>query len=371
MQGDTGLGYTDPLVYGFENVFHKAIDTIHGYTLVKDVQNMALGILFFSVLYVLFQAWLRGRDVRHLGRGLLIFALVCPVLYNYHEAYLAVVNGFLDLARYINSAVGGRDTLANWRFELSSTYSETTWWGIIGSGVSHLIALVLNFCAYVVFPFSMLAFSFAFLTVGSLLYILGPLFLATLPLSGLTPLGKAYMRNLLAFCLWPLMYAALNVLIEASTMHNIAGVSGGFLQGDAAGGDQSFFIAFATIIYALMVMFIPLIVNRFLAGDTGSALFSMAGTLAMMARATNLRGRFPSKGGSAAGGGGSGRAGLSGGAAAVPGSGGGSAPQPPPRKEVPAMDQVGQWTGRSPNQSRTSAGHRPETPPMPRGKYAY
>jgi CheY-like chemotaxis protein len=89
--------------------------------------------------------------------------------------------------------------------------------------------------AYVVYALAIVVFCFFYVLFGSLLYVLGPLVLALIPISGIGQLGKSYAINLMVWNAWGILYATFGALITAIQFNRVNDVLGngflGFLQG--------------------------------------------------------------------------------------------------------------------------------------------
>src|SRR5260370_27610830 len=145
------------------------------------------------------------------------------------------------------------------------------------TGMLLIVAYILYACAVVIF-------SFFYTLYGCVLYVLGPLVLALLPMAGVGQLAKTYATNLMIWNAWSLLYStfgALMTAVQVNMVINILNKRGfiGFLQGL---GDASL-LCLVSIFYALALALIPVIARRLISGEVGGTVFSLVKSAAMVA----------------------------------------------------------------------------------------
>src|SRR5260370_15625758 len=137
------------------------------------------------------------------------------------------------------------------------------------TGMLLIVAYILYACAVVIF-------SFFYTLYGCVLYVLGPLVLALLPMAGVGQLAKTYATNLMIWNAWSLLYSTFGALMTAvpvDPVSNLLNKQGfiGFFQGL---GDSSL-LGLVSIFYALGLALIPLIARRLIRGQGAGTLFSL------------------------------------------------------------------------------------------------
>jgi hypothetical protein len=165
--------------------------------------------------------------------------------------------------------------------------------------------------AYVIYAIMVVIFAFFYVLYGCVLYVLGPLVLALLPMAGVEQLAKGYATNLMIWNCWSLLYAVFGSLITAIQFNRVDAVMNqGFLRGFFLGGSESTILGLVSIFYALALGLVPFIAKRLISGDVGSTAYSMVRAAAVAAGALAsgvggfVAGAGTSAGGSAAVGGG-------------------------------------------------------------------
>src|ERR1019366_5629610 len=121
-------------------------------------------------------------------------------------------------------------------------------------------------------------FGFFYIFYGSILYILGPIVIALMPLGVANRLAKSYIENIFVWNAWPILYGGFGALITAVQMGQVGQM---FNQNDFLGGlgnlEGSFLIGIVSIIYSLSIAVIPFIAKRIVGGDVGGTAAAMLG----------------------------------------------------------------------------------------------
>src|SRR5260370_38899275 len=101
------------------------------------------------------------------------------------------------------------------------------------TGMLLIVAYILYACAVVIF-------SFFYTLYGCVLYVLGPLVLALLPIAGVGQLAKTYATNVMIWNAWGILYAIFGSLITAIQFNRVDTViNQGFLRGFFLGSSKS------------------------------------------------------------------------------------------------------------------------------------
>jgi hypothetical protein len=134
---------------------------------------------------------------------------------------------------------------------------------------------VLLVVAYLLYALAMIVFCFFYTLFGAVLYVVGPLVLALIPISGVGQLGKAYAINVMIWNAWGVLYAVFGALITAIQVNQVNNVLGNGFLGFLKGAGDSVVLGLVSIFYALAIALIPLIAKRVIAGDVGSTTFAL------------------------------------------------------------------------------------------------
>jgi hypothetical protein len=125
--------------------------------------------------------------------------------------------------------------------------------------------------AYLVYAMMVLVFAFFYVLYGCVLYVLGPLVLALLPMGGVGQLAKSYATNLMIWNAWGILYAIFGSLITAIHFNLVNDVMNrGFLDGFFTGPSGNTILGIVSIVYALALGLIPFIAKKLISGDVGS-----------------------------------------------------------------------------------------------------
>jgi hypothetical protein len=231
-----------------------------------------------------------------------------------------------------------------WLSQLKEQFNSNVFsslWKLITGGFAVLITVLLMIGAYMVFAVALVVFGFFYTLYGCVLYVIGPLVLALLCMSGIGGLGTSFATNLFIWNTWGVLYAIFGSLITAIHMNDINSMFSTGFAGFFVGTLDSLVLGIVSIFYAASILLIPKIAKNIVAGDVGVTVSSMARTGAAIAATVISVIGGASAGGGAASGSGAG-AGASGGAGAGAGASAGasatggatSSSSPPPQPSL-------------------------------------
>jgi hypothetical protein len=135
-------------------------------------------------------------------------------------------------------------------------------------------------------------FCFFYTLFGAVLYVVGPLVLALIPISGVGQLGKSYAVNVMIWNAWGILYAVFGALITAIQVNQVNNILGNGFLGFLKGTGDSVMLGLVSIFYALAIALIPFIAKRIISGDVGSTAFALvrAGGVAASAALAGITG---------------------------------------------------------------------------------
>jgi hypothetical protein len=313
----------------YVDILFTALGGIDG-SVMPIIWFIATSILTVTFLWGVYDAFMRGGDVRSLGITMLKYAAVALVLMNWAAAFRDLVKSFDYMSNYIYGTNGLGDVVSAWTNGLATAWSDNgdlSMLKLIRGGISALITELGLIVGYIVLPFSLAIFMICFVFWGSILYVLGPLVIATMPSSTLGRFHSRWIENFFVWNCWPLLVNTLWALMTAIHLNNPQGVLGrGDLLGFFQGVEGTILLSLASVIFALLIATIPMTARRILMGEyspigaaiawgRGAASKALAGTT--MAAATGGTGAIA---GAGAGGGGS----LAGGGGILAAGGGGT-----------------------------------------------
>jgi hypothetical protein len=351
-------------MFYFEQLFRTALTGINGTSVMPTMVQIGGGILLATLLFNVYEAFIRGGDVRVLGVGAIKYLAIGLIFLNYGPIFLGVNTMFNQIAEFISTVgPGGMDVFDAWRNDIRTawqndpSFMQQLWDFVTGSivGAIEAILLILATLIYIV-AYALFCVLYAF--YGSVLYVCGPLVLGLYPALSTTPLARTYLVNLVIFHAWGLVYAILGCLVYAINLGTVSqvvaqGNAGGFFVGLS----NALLLGLASILLALCIGLIPFIAKRIVQGDVGSTMFAViaAATTAATVGATAAINGLTALGGSSGGG----AAGGSGGGSASSGGGGGSGGGAGGRSATAAAAQSSQAPPRPPASDGTSADTSP------------
>jgi hypothetical protein len=265
-------------VFYFQQLLNMAMTGIDETAIVPTVTNFAFAILLVGFLIGLYQAAFRGGDVQALVVTAVKYLVVAMIVSNWATVFRDVNGSFNAAANFIGNSSGAGDMFQSWMGQLQQQFVNNpslTLWDIITGDPAGIITVLLLLVAYVVYALAIIAFCFFYVLFGSLLYVLGPLVLALIPISGIGQLGKSYAINLMIWNAWGILYAVFGALITAIQFNRVDDVLGNGFLGYLKGLPDSTLLGLVSIFYALAVALIPFIAKRIISGDAGSAVYSV------------------------------------------------------------------------------------------------
>src|ERR671922_12768 len=202
-------------MFYFQQLLNTALGGIDGTNVIPTVTNMAFAILLIGFLVGLYQAVLRGGDLQALA---------------------------VTAIKYLVVAMIAGDP----------------------AGTTTVLMLLV---AYVVYALAIIVFCFFYTLFGCVLYVLGPLVLALIPVSGIGQLGKTYAISVMIWNGWGILYAVFGALITATHFNQVSDVLGNGFLGFLRGVPDSVILGLVSIAYALAIALVPFISRKVISGD--------------------------------------------------------------------------------------------------------
>ena len=329
-------------MFYFQQLLNTALGGIDGTNVIPTVTNMAFAVLLIGFLVGLYQAVLRGGDLQALAVTAIKYLVVAMIVANWSTVFRDVNGSFNTVASFIGNSSGAGDMFINWMTELqqqAQTNPGLTFWDMITGDPAGTTMVLMLLVAYVVYALAIIVFCFFYTLFGCVLYVLGPLVLALIPVSGIGQLGKAYAINVMIWNAWGILYAVFGALITAIHFNQVSDVLGNGFLGFLRGVPDSVILGLVSIAYALAIALVPFIARKVISGDVGSTVFGFvrAGAMAAGASLAGLSGFAAGSSSAAAGSGSTAGAGVT----AVSGSSAIASSTPPPVPTMPEFVRSG------------------------------
>jgi hypothetical protein len=303
--------------------------------MLPTVTGIAYAILVIGFLVGLYQAAMRGGDLQALGVTAIKYVVIAIVVANWSTVFREVNSSFSQVAHAIYSSSTAGDVFLSWLDQLKQQFEAdgtTSFLNLVSNTNSALITVLLVFVAYIIYVLAIVVFGFFYTLYGCVLYVLGPLVLALLPVPGVGQLAKSFATNVFIWSGWGILYAifaSLITAIQANRINDLSSFLGFFL-----GGLDSTVLGLISIFYALALLLIPFIAKKVVSGDVGAAAYAMVRSAVVAAGAVVSAGAGFAAGASsttASSGAGAGSAGSSAGAATSAAT---SSSAPPPQPSL-------------------------------------
>jgi hypothetical protein len=282
-------------VFYFQQLLNTALAGIDGTAIVPTVASFAFAILLIGFLIGLYQAAFRGGDLQALAVTAVKYLVVAMIIANWASVFRGVNGSFNTVANSIGSSSGAGDMFQSWMGQLQQQFANNpslTLTDLITGDAASTITVVLLVVAYLLYALAMIVFCFFYTLFGALLYVVGPLVLALIPMSGVGQLGKAYAINVMIWNAWGILYSVFGALITAVQVNQVNNVLGNGFLGFLKGSGDAVMLGLVSIFYALAIALIPFIAKRVISGDVGSTTFALvrAGAVAAGAALAGVSG---------------------------------------------------------------------------------
>ena len=273
-------------MFYFQHLLNAAMTGIDSTAIIPTVTNFAFAILLIGFLIGLYQAAFRGGDVQGLAGTAIKYLVVAVIISNWATVFREVNGSFNTVANFIGNSSGAGDMFQSWMGQLQQQFVNNpslTLTDIITGDAASTITAVLLVVAYLLYALAMIVFCFFYTLFGAILYVIGPLVLALIPISGVAQLGKAYAFNVMIWNAWGILYAVFGALITAIQVNQVNNILGNGFLGFLKGTGDSIILGLVSIFYALAMALIPFLAKRIISGDAGSTAYSLvrAGALAL------------------------------------------------------------------------------------------
>jgi hypothetical protein len=265
-------------VFYFQQLLNTALAGIDGTAIISTVTNFAFAILLIGFLLGLYQAAFRGGDLQALAGTAVKYLVVAMIVSNWATVFRGVNGSFNTVANFIGSSSGAGDMFQSWMGQLQQQFANNpslTLTDIITGDAAATITVVLLVVAYLLYALAMIVFCFFYTLFGAVLYVVGPLVLALIPISGVGQLGKVYAVNVMIWNAWGILYAVFGALITAIQVNQVNNILGNGFLGFLKGTGDSVMLGLVSIFYALAIALIPFIAKRIISGDVGSTAFAL------------------------------------------------------------------------------------------------
>lgn len=331
-------------MFYFQQLLNIALSGIDKTGIIPAVTNVAYGILLVGFLIGLYQAVMRGGDVQALGVTAIKYLVIAIIIANWASLFRDVNNSFNGVAQFIGNTSGAGDMFLSWMDQLGQQFkgNNASIWDIITGDIAAVLGTLLIVVAYIVYAIAIIVFCFFYALYGAVLYVLGPLVLALLPMSGVGQLGRSFATNLMLWNAWGIIYAILGALITAIQVNQVSQVGGGGFLGFLRGPFDTLILGLVSICYAIAIALIPFIAKRLISGDVGATAMTLLNAATTVAGVAFAGAAGLAGGMSAGSAGGAGAGSTGGGGGAAKGAGGSGANGGSSSSTAPPTPSVGQ-----------------------------
>jgi len=276
-------------MFYFQQLLQQGLNGIDRTGMVPTVVAISYTILLVGFLIGLYQAALRGGDVQALAVTGIKYLVIAIVLANWATVFREVNDSFNQVAQFIDNSSGAGDMFLSWFDQLKQQFATNGVSAIlpaINATFAAISVALMLLVAYAIYAIMVVVFAFFYVLYGCVLYVLGPLVLALLPMANVGQLARSYATNLMIWNAWGVLYAIFGSLITAIQFNRVDEVMKlGFLEGFFVVNSDSVMLGMVSIFYALAMGLIPFLAKKLISGDVGATASAMVRAAAVAAGA--------------------------------------------------------------------------------------
>jgi hypothetical protein len=256
--------------FPYDQALQTAINSFNG-NIMPILFAMAKAILTVSLLWSLYDAWVKGGDVRSLGINLLKYAVVSIVVLHWNSVFTDIVNGFDSVSYQIYQSAGISDLWTTYTSSLQQAWDAQhvdSIWTVIRGSFSALIAMLGVLAGYILWPIGAVIFVVFYTFWGCVLYGVGPLVLATMPSTTLSRFHVRYIESVFVWNCWGLLVTLYTSMLAALHIGNIQnGFASQNIVGFFGNIDQSLYLSITSAVMSLGIIAIPFCARSILMGE--------------------------------------------------------------------------------------------------------
>ena len=262
-------------IFQFQTMVTAVVNGISGH-LLPAIQAVAYILMTICLALGIFEAYVKGGDLRSLATTFLKYLVAAFVIGYWSNVFTDTFTGFNSIAQTIDSSQGAGDLINSWSAGLQKLFHDQGYNDLMDSidwSPAGLVTLVEIGLAYIIYPICTQIFSILYTFWGSCLFAVGPLVIALAPSSLVNSLSKYYTLNFAIWNAWTVIYAVFGSLISAIHMNDVQAIADGTANSigffvpfnPQDGGIQA--IGFISIMYAVMILLIPMVAAYVLRGQ--------------------------------------------------------------------------------------------------------
>jgi len=173
-------------MFYFAKLLNMAMSGIDGTNVIPTISNIGFAILLVGFMVSVYQAAMRGGDLQALAASAIKYLIVAMIISNWSSVFRSVNGSFTTAADFIGNSSGAGDMFLSWMTQLqqqAATNPNLTFWDMITGDLAGSISVLLLLVAYIIYALAIIIFCFFYTLYGSVLYVVGPLVLAVLPIA--------------------------------------------------------------------------------------------------------------------------------------------------------------------------------------------
>jgi hypothetical protein len=293
--------------YFFMQPLQTSIQALSG-TALTSIDSIAYAILVVTLIIGVYEAFSQNASIGKLIGSVLKYVAAAGVIANWSTFFTAIYQSTGSLAWSIAS----QDFISTFKQTIASNNiaaSQVSVFNFLSLNLAAILQGLIFLVVPLLFWVVMLLFSLLFSLWGSILFCLGPLLIASLPSTTVNSYAKGYLKSLIEWALWPVLYSIMGALALSVTSGGISALfSSTSGLGFVANSASLFMLMIQAIAYMVFMILIPFLahflINGSFAGAAGSAIGMATGFVsAGVSAGKAVAGKAAGAGAGAAGGG--------------------------------------------------------------------
>lgn len=264
--------------YFFVQSLQASLSFLQNSGALTAIDSIAYAILLVTLLVGVYEAFGAGANVGKLAGSVMKYVAAAGLIANWYTFFTALYNSTTSLA----SEIARQDFVSQLKQVISTAhaaYSAPSIFSFEGFSFSALVQAVLLILVPIIFWVVMILFELLFTIWGCILFCMGPLLLAVLPSMSLNTLSKNYLKSLVEWSLWPILYAIMGALaLTASTGAFAVFYNSKSFADVLPNATTLIMMMIEAVAYVLFMVAIPFLAHYIMQGSFAGAMATAIGT---------------------------------------------------------------------------------------------
>lgn len=264
--------------YFFVQSLSASIKALSNSGALTTIDSVAYAILLVTLIVGIYEAFVAGASVSKLVSSVLKYVIAAGLIANWTSFFTAVYTSSTSIA----SSIAAKDFVQQFKLYLAqahTVYSKPTVWNYLTLNIPTLVQGLLFLLVPLLFWFVMLLFELFFTIWGCILFCVGPMLIAVYPSMSISSFAKTYMKSLIEWSSWPILYAIMGALAlnVSNGAFSAFATSSGFVD-VLSNATSLVMMMLQAVAYILFMIAIPFLAHYILQGSFSDTFAAAVGT---------------------------------------------------------------------------------------------